>query len=75
MKIPEIGDMFVTRNGMRWICATSETILEKVGVDLNRGFHEYAIYPIKAHSVDERYFNVWKGDETGDYAIVEVIKK
>ena len=75
MKTPEIGDVIVTRNGMRWICATCETIREKVGVDLNCGFHEYAIYPIKAYNVDEKSFNVWAGIETcdDDDAIVEVI--
>ena len=73
MIIPKIGDVFVTKNGMRWICATSETILEKVGVDLNRGYPEYSAAPIKAYNVDGRYFGVWTGNETGDYAIVEVI--
>lgn len=70
MKIPELGDVIVTRNGMRWICATSETIREKVGADPD--IH-YADDPIKAYRVDCGSFNVWTGDETGDYAIVEVI--
>lgn len=84
MKPPELGDVIVTRNGMRWICATFETIREKVAVDLNRGYREYASYPIcgypeyasypiKAYNVDEKSFSVWAGNETGDYAIVEVI--
>ena len=70
MIIPEIGDVIVTRNGMRWICATSATIREKAG--LNPDIH-YAGYPIKAYSVYEDSFSVWTGNETGDYAIVEVI--
>lgn len=73
MKTPEIGDVIVTRNGMRWICATRETIREKVGIDPD--IH-YAGYPIKAHNVDGDAFNAvnaWTGDETGNYAIVEVI--
>ena len=70
MKIPELGDMIVTRNGMRWVCATSETIREKVGANPDTF---YADVPIKAYSVVEDSFNVWSGDETGDYAIVEVI--
>ena len=69
MKTPEPGDVIVTRNGMRWICATRETILEKTGVDLI----SYAVYPIKAYSVDEDSCSVWAGNETGAYAIVEVI--
>ena len=73
MKTPEIGDVIVTRNGMRWICATSETILEKVGIDPDI---RYADNPIKAYSVDGRYFNAWSSNETYggvEYAIVEVI--
>lgn len=70
MKTPELGDVIVTRNGMRWICATSETIREKVGADPD--IH-YADDPIKAYNVDEDSFIAWTGDETGDYAIVEVI--
>ena len=70
MKTPEIGDVIVTRNGMRWICATSETIREKVGADPD--IH-YADDPIKAHRVDCGSFMTWKDDETSDYAIVEVI--
>ena len=71
MKTPELGDVIVTRNGMRWICATSETIREKFGFDPDIN---YAGYPIKAYNVDEEdSFNAWTGDETGDYAIVEVI--
>ena len=70
MKIPEIGDIIVTRNGERWICATSATIREKAG--LNPDIH-YAGYPIKAYSVYEDSFSAWTGNETGDDAIVEVI--
>lgn len=70
MKIPELGDMIVTRNGKRWICATSATILEKVGIDPD--IH-YADNPIKAYNVDEKSFNVWEGDETGSYSIESVI--
>lgn len=70
MKTPELGDVIVTRNGMRWICATRETIRKKVGVDPD--IH-YAGYPIKAYNVDEDSFNVWTGDETCGYAIAEVI--
>ena len=73
MKIPEIGDIIVTRNGERWICATSATIREKTGLDPDI---RYADNPIKAYSVDERYFNAWSGNETcggDDDAIVEVI--
>lgn len=47
MKTPEIGDIIVTRNGERWICATSETIREKTGVDLS--IHYAEEYPIKAY--------------------------
>ena len=64
MKTPEIGDVIVTRNGMRWICATSETIREKVGADPD--IH-YADDPIKAHRVDCGSFMTWKDDETGGY--------
>ena len=67
MKNPEIGDVIVTRNGMSWICATSETIREKVGVDPDIN---YADDPIKAHRVDCGSFMTWKDD---DYDIVEVI--
>lgn len=70
MKPPEPGDVIVTRNGMRWICATSETIREKTGSDL---VTHYAEYTIKAYNVDADSFIVWTGDETGDYAIKEVI--
>ena len=70
MKTPEPGDVIVTRNGMRWICATSDAIREKVGLDPDT---HYAEYPIKAYNVDEDSFNVWTGNETGAYAIVEVI--
>jgi hypothetical protein len=70
MKIPELGDLIVTRNGKRWICATSETIREKVGVDPDIN---YPNYPIKAHSVDCDSFMMWKGDETGSYSIESVI--
>ena len=72
MKIPEIGDIIVTRNGKRWICATSATIREKTGLDPDI---RYADNPIKAYSVDERYFIAWSGNETcgDDVAIVEVI--
>ena len=70
MKIPELGDVIVTRNGMRWICATRETIREKIGMD--PAIH-YAGYPIKAYSVDADSFNAWTGDETGGFAIAEVI--
>lgn len=72
MKIPEPGDMIVTRNGKRWICATSATILEKVGIDPDIN---YANDPIKAHSVDCDTFMTWRGDETVtcNFAIVEVI--
>ena len=70
MKIPEPGDVIVTRNGMRWICATRETIREKTGSDPDI---RYADNPIKAHSVDGYIFMTWKGNETGDYAIAEVI--
>lgn len=73
MKIPEIGDIIVTRNGELWICATSAAIREKTGLDPD--IH-YADNPIKAYSMDERYFNAWSGNEScggDDYAIVEVI--
>ena len=70
MKIPEPGDVIVTRNGERWICATSETIREKTGADPDI---RYADVPIKAHSVNGYIFMTWKGDETDDCAIAEVI--
>ncbi len=70
MNPPEIGDVIVTRNGMRWICATSETIREKLGVDPDIN---YADDPIKAYRVDWGSFMTWKDNETSDYAIVEVI--
>ena len=70
MKFPEIGNIIVTRNGMRWICATSDTIREKIGA--NPDIH-YVDAPIKAYGVDENSFNVWTGNETGDYAIAEII--
>ena len=70
MKIPEIGDVIVTRNGERWICTTSATIREKAG--LNPDIH-YADVQIKAYSVYEDSFNAWTGNETGDDAIAEVI--
>ncbi len=70
MKIPEIGDMIVTRNGKRWICATSATILEKVGIDPD--IH-YTNYPIKAYSVNCDSYMTWEGDETGSYSIESVI--
>lgn len=71
MKIPELGDLIVTRNGKRWICATSETIREKVGIDPDV---HYARDPIKAHSVDGITFMTWKGNEpdTDNYGIVYV---
>lgn len=69
MKNPELGDMIVTRNGKRWICATSETIREKVGSDPDV---YYANDPIKAHSVDGDAFMTWKGDETNNYGIAYV---
>ena len=55
---------------MRWICATSTTIREKTGADPD--IH-YADVQIKAYSVAEDSFCVWSGNETGGYAIVEVI--
>lgn len=57
MKIPELGDMIVTRNGMQWICATSETIREKTGYDPDIF---YADVPIKAYNVDGDTFNTWR---------------
>lgn len=70
MKPPELGDVIVTRNGERWICATRDTIREKTGADPD--IH-CADDPIKAYNVDEDSFMTWKGDETGGYAIAEVI--
>lgn len=76
MKIPEIGDIIVTRNGGRWICATSATIREKTGLDPD--IH-YADKPIKAYGADVHTFMTWNGIETcdadddDDDAIVEVI--
>ncbi len=70
MKIPELGDMIVTRNGKRWICATSATILEKVGIDPD--IH-YTNDPIKAYSVNCDSYMTWEGDETGSYSIESVI--
>ena len=70
MKIPKIGDTIVTRNGERWICATSATILEKVGIDPDIN---YECDPIKAYSVDGDAFMTWKGGETGSYSIELVI--
>lgn len=73
MKNPELGDMIVTRNGKRWICATSETIREKVGSDPDIN---YARDPIKAHSVDGNTFMTWESvDADTDivYGIVDVI--
>lgn len=69
MKIPEIGDLIVTRNGKRWICATSETIREKVGIDPS-----FVRDPIKAHSVDGNTFMTWTGNEpdTDSYGIAYV---
>ena len=72
MKTPELGDIIVTRNGMCWVCATSETIREKVGADADPDIY-YANVPIKAYSVAEDSFSVWSGNETGAYAIAEVI--
>ena len=71
MKIPELGDLIVTRNGKRWICATSETIREKVGIDPDIN---YARDPIKAHSVDGNTFMTWTGNEaeTDTYCIAYV---
>ena len=70
MKIPEIGDTIVTRNGERWICATSATILDKVGIDPD--IH-YTNDPIKAYSVNCDSYMTWEGDETGSYSIESVI--
>ena len=69
MKIPEIGDTIVTRNGERWICATSATILEKVGIDPDIN---YECDPIKAYNVDGDTFMTWKGDETDGYDIMHI---
>lgn len=70
MKTPELGDIIVTRNGMRWVCATSDTIREKTGGDPDIN---YADAPIKAHRVDCGSFMTWKDEVPSDYAIVEVI--
>ena len=74
MKTPEIGDIIVTRNGMRWICATSATIREKIGVDPDI---KYAVDPIKAYSVDRDTFMTWESLNSEytslKYEIVEVI--
>ena len=70
MKTPELGDTIVTRNGKRWICATSATIIEKVGIDPD--IH-YTNDPIKAYSVNCDSYMTWEGDETGSYSIESVI--
>lgn len=73
MKIPEIGDVIVTRNGKRWICATSETIREKVGIDPDIN---YAHDPIKAYSVAVDEIMTWESvyaDSDTVYGIVDVI--
>ena len=76
MKNPEFGDVIVTNNGKRWVCADSKTILEKVGVDPDVGYYKSAI---KAYSVEleKNTFMVWDSvdstEESWGYQIKEVI--
>ena len=77
MKTPEFGDIIVTNNDRRWVCADSNTIIEKVGSDPMKG---YAEDPIKAYSADLTAFSfmTWKSvdssaKESWGYRIKEVI--
>ena len=78
MKTPEFGDIIITNNDERWICADSQTIFEKVGSTPNVIYKQY---PIKAYSADlEKFsFMVWKSvdsaEESWKYRIKEVISK
>lgn len=78
MKTPEFGDIIVTNNDERWICADSQTIFEKVGSTPDV-LHKQV--PIKAYSADlEKFsFMVWKSvdstEESWEYRIKEVISK
>lgn len=78
MKTPEFGDIIVTNNDERWICADSQTIFEKVGSTPDV-IHKQV--PIKAYSADlEKFsFMVWKSvdstEESWEYRIKEVISK
>ena len=78
MKTPEFGDIIVTNNDERWICADSQTIFEKVGSTPDVIYKQY---PIKAYSADlEKFsFMVWKSvdtaEESWEYRIKEVISK
>ncbi len=78
MKIPELGDIIVTNNDERWVCADSQTIFEKVGSTPDVIYKQV---PIKAYSADlEKFsFMVWKSvdstEESWEYRIKEVISK
>ena len=78
MKTPEFGDIIVTNNDKRWICADSQTIFEKVGSNPDVAFKQY---PIKAYSADLEKFSflvqmsVDSTEKSWEYRIKEVISK
>lgn len=78
MKTPEFGDIIVTNNDERWICADSHTIFEKVSANPDI---KYKQDPIKAYSADLAKFSfmTWKSVDSAEdswkYRIKEVISK
>ena len=75
MKNPEFGDIIVTNNDHRWICADIQTIREKVGA---YPAPIYAKAAIKAYSADMGIgFMVWDSVDSTEvswaYQIKEVI--
>lgn len=77
MKYPEHGDIIVTRNGKRWVCADSATIKKMIGNDPDVHYKDDAI---KAYdeSLSPYSFMTWScldDASGGDYAIEQVIDK
>ena len=76
MKNPEFGDIIITNNGKRWVCADVKTIREKVRVNPDAKYFNNAI---KAYAADLKEFSfmTWKSvdstEDSWDYRIKEVI--